>query len=161
HGRARLLAHLPPDGLHRRVEGIHGSGRRRHRLDPRRDARRPVDRARRVVLDRLPLVHVLRPDPLRDPDSCSVRSADPAARPRRQPEGLMAEIPPRIGVDEWVARHGERVAGGRAAELRRAGERLPWWSLLAGFVAIVALVPAITGNEYVIRVGVTTLLFAL
>src|SRR3954454_16791229 len=73
----------------------------------------------------------------------------------------MAESPPKIGVDEWVARHGERVAQGRVAELRRTGERLPWWSVLAGFVVIVALVPALTGNEYVIRVGVTTLLFAL
>jgi branched-chain amino acid transport system permease protein len=71
------------------------------------------------------------------------------------------ETRPRIGVDEWVARHGERTAAGPVAELRRRAERVPWWSGLGGFVVLVALVPALTSNEYVIRVGVTTLVFAL
>jgi len=70
---------------------------------------------------------------------------------------------PKVGVDEWVARAGERtgVRGGRLAPLFRQAERLPWWSLLAPAVAAAALVPVVSDSDYVIRVAVNTVLFAL
>ena len=77
--------------------------------------------------------------------------------PEQQPDG------PRIGVDEWVARADERtgVRGGRLAPLFARAERIPWWAILAAAVAFTALVPFLSSTEYVIRVGVDTLLFAL
>ena len=70
---------------------------------------------------------------------------------------------PKIGVDEWVARHGERAGlrGGRLAPLVQQAERLPWWALLAAAVAASALVPFISSSDYVVRVAVNTVLFAL
>src|SRR5918993_197743 len=70
---------------------------------------------------------------------------------------------PKIGVDEWVARHGERAGlrGGRLAPLVEQAERLPWWALLAAAVAASALVPFVSSSDYVIRVAVNTVLFAL
>jgi ABC-type branched-subunit amino acid transport system permease subunit len=84
-------------------------------------------------------------------------STDLPNPPETAPDG------PRIGVDEWVARHGERAGlrGGPLAPLVARAERLPWWGLLAGAVAISALVPFISSSDYVIRVAVNTVLFAL
>ena len=63
------------------------------------------------------------------------------AHPTRQAEG------PRIGVDEWVARAGERT-GARGGPLRAApnarAERLPWWLLLALAVGVAALLPFVS-----------------
>jgi branched-chain amino acid transport system permease protein len=77
--------------------------------------------------------------------------------PEQQPVG------PRIGVDEWVARADERtgVRGGRLAPLFTRAERIPWWAVLAGAVAVTALVPFISSSDYVVRVAVNTVLFAL
>ena len=74
-----------------------------------------------------------------------------------QPEG------PRVGVDEWVARHGERAAArtGPAAPLLNALERIPEAGLLALAVAAAASVPFLSDSDYVIRVAVNTVLFAL
>lgn len=76
---------------------------------------------------------------------------------RTPPEG------PKIGADEWVARSEERTGarGGRLAPLYTRAERLPWWMLLAVAVGVSALVPFISSSEYVIRVAVNTVLFAL
>ena len=74
-----------------------------------------------------------------------------------QPEG------PRVGVDEWVARHEERTGArtGWTAPLLNAVERMPPWVWLAVAVAAAALVPALSDSDYVIRVAVNTVLFAL
>ena len=70
---------------------------------------------------------------------------------------------PKVGVDEWVARAEERtgVRGGRLAPVFRQAERLPWWGLLAAAVAAAAFVPLVSDSDYVIRVAVNTVLFAL
>ena len=70
---------------------------------------------------------------------------------------------PRIGVDEWVARHGERAGlrGGRLGPLIARAEQLPWWLVLALAVSASALVPFVSSSDYVIRVAVNTVLFAL
>ena len=68
------------DRLHRRAQGLHRGRDRRHRLDPRRDGRRPDPRLRRVVRAGLHLDEVVRSDRLLDPD----RVHDlPAAGPPR------------------------------------------------------------------------------
>ena len=59
---------LEHDRLPGRTEGVHRRGRRRHRQHPRRDGRRPGDRAVRVVQPQLHLDQVLRSDRVRDPD---------------------------------------------------------------------------------------------
>jgi branched-chain amino acid transport system permease protein len=65
---------------------------------------------------------------------------------------------PRIGVDSWVAEvEGRREAGW----LRRAFERVPRSARFGAFVAVAAVVPLLSSNEYVIRVGVDTLIYAL
>ena len=66
--RPALQPDLPPHGLPRRAQGVHGRRRRRHRQHPRRDARRAARRPRRVVGDGLPERQRLRPRRLRDPD---------------------------------------------------------------------------------------------
>ena len=65
---------------------------------------------------------------------------------------------PRIGVDSWAAEADERREAGR---LRGYYERIPRWALFAAFLAGSALIPFLTDNEYVIRVAVDTLIFAL
>ena len=70
---------------------------------------------------------------------------------------------PRIGTDEWVASHGERDTkyAGRLGRARRELERLPWWAVLLGLIALASTLPALTSNDYVIRVGVDTLVYIL
>ncbi len=82
---------------------------------------------------------------------------DPAEPPPGAPEG------PRVGVDEWVARHEERRGArtGWAAPLLTALERVPPVALLAGVVVAAALVPVVSDSDYVIRVAINTVLFAL
>ena len=65
---------------------------------------------------------------------------------------------PRIGVDSWVAEVDERREDGW---LRRTFDRVPRSVLFGGFLLAAALVPLLSSNEYVIRVGVDTLIFAL
>ena len=72
-------------------------------------------------------------------------------------------VQPRIGVDEWVASHegrreqGTGLTGAAWRELQRV-PRLGWY---AAFGAAAALLPLVTGNEYVIRVGFDTLIYML
>ena len=82
--------------------------------------------------------------------------------------GPETELPPdeaqraRIGTDEWVAQHQDRVgAGGAIGRLRHEAERVPWWGGLLIFCAFAATVPLLTDNDYVIRVGVDTLIYML
>ena len=110
-----------PQGLHRR-------GRRRDRLDPGRHARRPRDRPLRGVHHRLRLLDVPGRLRLLDPDRAAAPPAERPARKGGHPEGMSTDLPnppeaapdgPRIGVDEWVARHEERAGAARQAGSRR------------------------------------------
>ena len=75
--------------------------------------------------------------------------------PEQQPDG------PRIGVDEWVARgRAHRRARRTARALFARAERIPWWAILA------AGSPSprwclFSSSDYVVRVAVNTVLFAL
>jgi branched-chain amino acid transport system permease protein len=75
----------------------------------------------------------------------------------KPPEG------PRVGVDEWVARHEERRGArtGALAPVLNAFDRTPPWALLLLGLAAGALVPFVSDSDYVIRVAVNTVLFAL
>jgi branched-chain amino acid transport system permease protein len=69
----------------------------------------------------------------------------------------------RIGVDDWVAEAGARTRRqqGALGAAARALERLgPGWQL-AVLLAAVAAVPLLSGSDFVVRVGINALLFAL
>jgi branched-chain amino acid transport system permease protein len=70
---------------------------------------------------------------------------------------------PTVGVDEWVAQEAERRSGyrGLTAPVRRRWDALPAAARLGAAVALAALVPVLSGSDYVVRVGVNTLLLAL
>jgi hypothetical protein len=74
-----------------------------------------------------------------------------------------AESGPQIGVDEWVAQREGRLAASTtvAGRVQQQLARVPQWVLLAGFVAVVALIPVITSDEYVLRVTADTMLYVL
>ncbi len=65
---------------------------------------------------------------------------------------------PRIGVDEWVATHGARTQLGR---LQRELARVPRPGFYLAFAVGAALLPALTSDGYIIRVGFDTLLYML
>jgi branched-chain amino acid transport system permease protein len=70
---------------------------------------------------------------------------------------------PRIGVDEWVSEHegrDERYVGWQG-HLRRRFDQVPPSARLAVFVVVFGTIPFMSVSDYVIRVGVNTLLFAL
>jgi ABC-type branched-subunit amino acid transport system permease subunit len=66
---------------------------------------------------------------------------------------------PRIGVDEWVASH----EGRRDPVNRLRGElsRVPRPAFYLGFGIVAAIVPLLTSNDYIVRVGFDTLLYML
>ena len=70
---------------------------------------------------------------------------------------------PHIGVDEWVARREGRLAAPTtmAGRTQQQLARVPQWTLLVGFVVVVALIPVLTSDEYVLRVTADTMLYAL
>ena len=70
---------------------------------------------------------------------------------------------PQIGVDEWVARAEERRAGRGGILGRARGEidRIPRIVRLAAFVAVVALIPVMTSDDYILRVATDTMLYVL
>jgi ABC-type branched-subunit amino acid transport system permease subunit len=82
---------------------------------------------------------------------------------RHVPQPPDAENRPRIGVDEWVARSEERLTGraGWTGQLAGAFDRVPPAARLAVVVALTALVPFVTDNDYVVRVALNTVLFGL
>ena len=65
---------------------------------------------------------------------------------------------PSIGTDEWVERHDERLQETRFGQ---AVGRVPSAGWLAGFVLLAALLPLVSDSQYVIRVGVDTIIFML
>jgi branched-chain amino acid transport system permease protein len=77
----------------------------------------------------------------------------------------MAQDPntPRVGVDEWVASHEQRRVErrGLAGLVSRELERLPAPAFYLAFGVAAAIVPALTANGYVIKVGLDTLLYML
>ena len=70
---------------------------------------------------------------------------------------------PRIGRDEWVARHGERRwrRAGRLGTVEERLRRVPWWAWLTLFVAVVCLLPVGFESGYVRRVAFDTVLYML
>ncbi len=76
----------------------------------------------------------------------------------QSPEEPQGEGSPRIGVDEWVASHAARSQLGRIQrELARVPR--PGFYLLFGIAA--GLLPVLTSDGYIIRVGFDTLLYML
>ena len=86
---------------------------------------------------------------------------DPSSEGQDLPERPDATDRPRVGVDEWV----ERVAGSREAGwqgvLRRRLERVPVWAKLPLLVLPIALFPLFTSSDYLMQVGIDTLIFML
>jgi branched-chain amino acid transport system permease protein len=84
--------------------------------------------------------------------------------PNTSPEVSVPTDPPRprIGVDEWVASSAERGREtGIAARLRRELERVPAFLRFAVLGVVIALVPLLTSDAYILRVGVVSLIYAL
>ncbi len=69
----------------------------------------------------------------------------------------------RIGVDDWAAEADTRTdrGGGPFGNMRRQLDRVGDGWRLALLVAVVAAVPVLGGSQFVIRVGINALLFAL
>jgi branched-chain amino acid transport system permease protein len=65
---------------------------------------------------------------------------------------------PQIGVDSWAAEVDERRERG---VLVRAFDRVPVGARFGIFIAAAALIPLFSSNQYVLRVGVDTLIYAL
>jgi ABC-type branched-subunit amino acid transport system permease subunit len=79
------------------------------------------------------------------------------------PSAPEAADQPQIGVDSWVATADERTVR-RAGPLGFVAERLdalPRPTLFVAFVVAAALLPFLTSNAYIIRVGFDTLLYML
>jgi ABC-type branched-subunit amino acid transport system permease subunit len=80
-------------------------------------------------------------------------------------EASTAEGPtsPAVGRDEWVARHGERRArrGGLVGTIEERLSVVPWWTWLALFTAVVALLPGVVESGYIRRVAFDTVVFML
>src|SRR4029077_6956504 len=173
-----LQPNLPPDGLPRGPQGIHGRGRRRHRQHPRGDARRAARRPGRVLGEGLPERQRLRPRRVRDPDR------DHARPPERSPghpgaaEGLgpvsTTPNPPNpgtpgeadgpIGVDQWVAQADERReeltgVGGRIVHLWRLLPPAGKLALITPAIAVPFLPFVSQGNLF--NYGIFILIYAL
>jgi ABC-type branched-subunit amino acid transport system permease subunit len=70
---------------------------------------------------------------------------------------------PTVGVDEWVARSGERreYLPGWRGDVQRALERVGWWPRLGIAAAIGALIPLLGLNPFQFQVGINALLLAI
>jgi branched-chain amino acid transport system permease protein len=70
---------------------------------------------------------------------------------------------PRVGVDEWVASHEQRRAhrAGVLGIVERELGRVPHPAFYLAFGIAAAIVPAVTSDGYVIKVGLDTLLYML
>lgn len=64
-----------------------------------------------------------------------------------------------LGEDDWVAQMPSRLAARGA--LSRAVGRVPFAARLGAFAVLAALLPVLTSNDYVIRVGFNTLVYVL
>jgi branched-chain amino acid transport system permease protein len=81
----------------------------------------------------------------------------------QQPVDEQAPAAPRVGVDEWVARHEGRLRrrSGWLGRAETAWETWPRPAWVAIAVAIAATFPFLTESDYYVRVGVNAILFAL
>lgn len=68
---------------------------------------------------------------------------------------------PRIGVDEWVAHAGERRVRTLGGRIEEALERVPAVLRLIVLAVPVALFPVFIESEYLMQVGIDTLVFVL
>jgi branched-chain amino acid transport system permease protein len=70
---------------------------------------------------------------------------------------------PRIGVDEWVASHEGRreQATGLRGLLHMSVQRVPMPVVFLSFIVVAAMLPFMTSNGYVLRVGFDTLIYML
>jgi ABC-type branched-subunit amino acid transport system permease subunit len=68
-----------------------------------------------------------------------------------------------VGVDEWVARSGQRrqYQPGWRGGMQRASERVGWWPRLALCALAGAVVPLLTVNDFQLQVGINALLLAM
>jgi branched-chain amino acid transport system permease protein len=69
----------------------------------------------------------------------------------------------RVGVDDWVATHEQRDVRrtGLAGKVQDVLDRTPRWWFYVAFGLLAGLLPALTSNGYVIRVGFDTLIYML
>ncbi len=74
-----------------------------------------------------------------------------------------AEGGPRVGVDEWVARHGQKrgLRAGPIGRLETAWRSVPWWGQWLAFTVVVALLPLVFDSGYVRRIAFDTVLYML
>ena len=116
-------ASQPLHGLQLRAEGLHGGRRRRDRQHPRRDARRPPDRARRGVRRRATSRHVQGPDRLLDPDRRDALAPDRAprqgGRSTRYERAASARAPGAAGAPDRP--RSASTSGSRASRPRERG----------------------------------------
>jgi ABC-type branched-subunit amino acid transport system permease subunit len=70
---------------------------------------------------------------------------------------------PQIGADEWVARSADRTLGrgGLLGQAEQQWLRIPPTVRFLGLVGFAALIPVLTSDDYLIRIGTVTLVFAL
>ena len=70
---------------------------------------------------------------------------------------------PQIGVDQWVATADARREryGGVLGRVRYAFDRVPDKARFGAFILLVALIPLLTSDEYILRVAVDTIIYAL
>jgi len=70
---------------------------------------------------------------------------------------------PEIGADEWVSRSGDRTTrrGGLIGRAEHELMRLPGTIRFFAFFGLLALIPVMTSDDYLIRIGTVTLVFAL
>jgi ABC-type branched-subunit amino acid transport system permease subunit len=68
-----------------------------------------------------------------------------------------------VGVDEWVARSGERQESlpGALGAAQRAFGRVGWWPRLAAAVVLGAIIPQLGLNDFQFQIGINMLLLAL
>lgn len=66
-----------------------------------------------------------------------------------------------IGVDDWVDEAERRTRRGRLSARLEPFARLPHALRVGAIAALAALLPFVTSSDYVVRVGVNTLLFVL
>ena len=68
---------------------------------------------------------------------------------------------PAIGSDEWVARSGANLELGTLGRLVARFEALPWWVRYGVLLAPLVAWPLLTDSDYLMQVGVDTLLYVL
>jgi branched-chain amino acid transport system permease protein len=93
---------------------------------------------------------------------------EPPISPEARDHGVPVPPPdegqrPRIGVDEWVAQHEDRTEryAGWQGWLRRNYDRVPPAGRLGAVLVAGAIFPFFVSSDYVMRVGIDTLIYVL